>query len=354
MTTTARPKELARIRPPTPPPNPWQSFPARLLTPWPTAALKPVAVKTGSRDYVSCVCWSCDGKRMASCGYERSVRVWNPERTTDLHLTTTLSGGHDSPVHHVTWHPSDPFTLASLSKSDKALSIWDVRQPTKPLFTLHTPLELLTLEWHPSGTSLLALSTDDGLYEKPGASVPVPESLPGSSWVLGTRHAGHGQLNAFLFSHTGTHLLLSKVSGTLEILSLPAFNSRIKLSAHVGSCYTAALDPRGWYCATGGADAVLNLWDTREWIVKRVFDAECVLMPVREVAFSHDGEYLACALDDIPGVDIYETETGLRTLRIPTPGPAATIAWHPSKWILAVGGDGGASARQGWCCFFGL
>ncbi|KZT62752.1 WD40 repeat-like protein [Calocera cornea HHB12733] len=350
--STARSKDLARIRLPTPPPNPWQSFAARLLTPWAATSFKPVAVKTGSRDYVSCVSWSADGKRMASVGYERSVRIWNPERTTDLHLTTTLTGGHESPVHHVSWHPTDPFILASLSKSDKALSIWDVRQPTKPQHTLHTPKEFLMIEWHPSGQSLLALSSDDGLYQitrKPADGVANKEAE--AAWEVGPRQDGHGQLNSFTWAHTGTHLLLAKVSGTLEILALPSFASRIKIAAHVGSCYTAALDPRGFYCATGGADAILNLWDTKEWIVRRVFDAD---MPVREVVFSHDGEYIAAALDDIPGVDIFETETGLRTLRISTPGPAATIAWHPSKWILAIGGDGGASARQGWCCFFGL
>ncbi|EJU06383.1 WD40 repeat-like protein [Dacryopinax primogenitus] len=345
--TTRKDTTQARISLPTPAPNPWQSFPSRGLIPFPTS-YKPVIVKTGSRDYVTCLAWSADGKRLASCGYEKAVRLWNPERTVYLHLTTTLTGAHEFPVQHVAWHPTNPFRLVSLSKQDRTLALWDVRR-TK---------ELLTVEWHPTGLSLLALSSDDGLYEilpspsppsGPDADTPDP---PAETYLLGPRHDNHGQLNTFLFSPLGLHLLLSKVSGTLELLSLPQFETRLRLPAHVNSCYCAALDPRGFYLATGGADAIVNLWDTKEWIVRRN-SLTPSSMPVRELAFSHDGEYLATASDD-PGLDIWETETGLRALRVQTPGPAASVAWHPGKWIVVAGGDGGGSARMGWCCFFGL
>ncbi|WWC59392.1 uncharacterized protein I303_101947 [Kwoniella dejecticola CBS 10117] len=100
---------------------------------------------------------------------------------------------------------------------------------------------------------------------------------------------------------------------------------------HSASLLSLAFDPQGKYLAVGGQDALLSMFDSRDWICERTFDI-CT-SAIRHIAFSHDGEFIALGGDDtyIAIVSVY---TGALVAKLPVYGMVSSIAWHPkTNWL---------------------
>jgi THO complex subunit 3 len=52
-------------------------------------------------------------------------------------------------------------------------------------------------------------------------------------------------------------------------MDYPSLTVRESPAAHVGGCVAVALDPRGRYLASGGADSIVNMFDLNDWICAR-------------------------------------------------------------------------------------
>jgi THO complex subunit 3 len=85
------------------------------------------------------------------------------------------------------------------------------------------------------------------------------------------------------FCWSGEKLFVPMSDGRIRILSYPAFEPVLRLpyqvldgesdefvlKGHTSGCITAELSPTGRYLATGGADSILALFDTQDWICQR-------------------------------------------------------------------------------------
>jgi len=124
------------------------------------------------------------------------------------------------------------------------------------------------------------------------------------------------------WSHSGDLFLLTNGAGRVKILNWPSLELLHTLYAHTSNCFSLEFDPRGrWvplplsiadfqrYLAVGGADAIISLWDLKEWICIRTFDrqeyqplpskmANGYSWPIRTLSFSYDGIYLASGSED--------------------------------------------------------
>lgn len=60
--------------------------------------------------------------------------------------------------------------------------------------------------------------------------------------------------------------------------------------------------------------------------------------PVRTISFSHDGQLLASASEDLM-IDIAEVETGAKVGDITVEAATFTVAWHPKMYLLAYACD---------------
>lgn len=60
--------------------------------------------------------------------------------------------------------------------------------------------------------------------------------------------------------------------------------------------------------------------------------------PVRTISFSHDGQMLASASEDLL-IDIAQVETGAKITDIPVEAATFTVAWHPKQYLLAYACD---------------
>ena len=59
---------------------------------------------------------------------------------------------------------------------------------------------------------------------------------------------------------------------------------------------------------------------------------------MRTLSFSHDGELLAAASEDLL-IDISAVSTGERVSTVPVQAATYTVAWHPSRYLLAFACD---------------
>jgi THO complex subunit 3 len=152
-----------------------------------------------------------------------------------------------------------------------------------------------------------------------------------------SEHRQNVQTNQCVFDWAGKHLFLTNGDGCVKILRYPSFESVLTLNAHTSSCYTLSMSPSGEYLAVGGGDALVSLWDTQEWICVRTL--ELVDGPVKSVDFSFDGSYVVAGAEDEKRLQIAHVESGEMIYTTELPNPAAQVAWHPSRYVLAYSAD---------------
>jgi THO complex subunit 3 len=148
------------------------------------------------------------------------------------------------------------------------------------------------------------------------------------------------QTNQCAFDWAGSLLFMTCGDGSAKAVRYPSFEStRITLPGHTSSCYAISLSPDADYLATGGADSLLSLWSTKDWIPVRTFDVASE--PVKSIDFTHDGSYIAAGSDDKEEkkLRIAHVETGEVVHSIDIATPASNVAWHPCRYILAYSAD---------------
>ena len=122
---------------------------------------------------------------------------------------------------------------------------------------------------------------------------------------------------------------------------------------HTGPIYALRFAPNGRMLATGGADALVGLWDVPSMVCKTTIGRRTKF--VRSVAYSHDSKIVACCSEE-EGVDLADGETGERlgTVKLlPKNSGGGTsrdrfgrsddiafhgsdeIAFHPKGYVLA-------------------
>lgn len=308
--------------------------------------------------------WNETGSLIATGAADRTLRVWNPERPKAAHSTELR--GHTGAIERVAFNPSTEHELASCG-ADGTVRFWDVRTKSS-VGEVKVGGEAFTLAWKPDGTDIVvgrkvfrhSVNLEDpdvkekalsygNLARERGHRVDIwanpflqddalcPVSRTNMA-VIAT-HRQNVQTNQTTFSNTGSHLFVTTGDGRVKIVDYEKeFKQIHELNAHTSSCYTVALSSTGTHLAIGGGDALISLWDTKEWICVRTL--EDMTGPVRSVDFSFDGSYVVGGSDEGNKLSIAHTETGEYVHHIETSAPALFVAWHPLRYVLAYSVDG--------------
>ncbi len=260
---------------------------------WDTQSGERRARLSGHTDPLLGLATSPDGTRIASCGYDATVRVWDVAQGQAI----TVYRGHDQCVNQVVFSP-------------------DGRR--------------------------IASTSDDG-------SAHIWEAETGQPLVLLRGH--QGPFLAVAFSPDGRRLVTGGEDGAIKVWDAEADKSATTLVGHALVARGVCFRPDGVLLASCGLDATVKLWDVRSGLLVRSLTGH--RDPVYGLAFSPDGRLLATAGGDWqhperPGeVILWDVASGrpIHTLSAHK-GIAWCVAFSPDGLRLASGGGEAYSPDQ--------
>ncbi|KAI9824860.1 MAG: WD domain protein [Thelocarpon impressellum] len=141
---------------------------------------RPALILRGHKKGVSAVRFSPDGRWIASCSADATLKIWSA--STGAHQQTL--SGHLAGISTLAWSP-DSKTLASGS-DDKAIRLWDV--PTGkpyPLPLLGHHNYIYAIAFSPKGNMLVSGSYDEAVFLWDVRTGRVMRSLPAHSDPVG-------------------------------------------------------------------------------------------------------------------------------------------------------------------------
>jgi WD40 repeat protein len=213
------------------------------------AADKLVHTISAHRDLIYDLGFSPDGKLLATCGYDRLIRLWD---TTTGKLVRELKD-HSDAVYAVAFSP-DGKLLAS-GAADRAVKVWDVATG-KRLYTLGEPTDwVYAVAWHPDGKHLAAAGVDK--------SVRVWEATPTGGKIVHSVFAHEGPVVRLAYSADGAVLYTLSEDRAAKAWDAAKMVERTVYAAQPESPLALAVRPDHAQLAIGRYDGALVLLEEK-------------------------------------------------------------------------------------------
>lgn len=109
-----------------------------------------------SSHFIRTISWNASGTFVATGAADKTLRIWNPERTNVKNSTELRTPGAPPSVslERVAFHPLNDHELASCS-TDGMVRFWDVRSKAS-VGEVKVGEQPFTLAWRPDGTEIVA------------------------------------------------------------------------------------------------------------------------------------------------------------------------------------------------------
>jgi RNA polymerase sigma factor (sigma-70 family) len=322
----------------------------------PGALLRLGSIRLRHFSTAQCVAYAPDGKLLASGGWDRAVRLWDPATGKERGQLLGLKGW----VNALAFSPDGRF-LAGVG-FEQAICLWDiktgkvVRRLTGHQGNVHTLVF--------SHTGLLAASDEDGVrlwdvthgkalrtFPVKGGGGPLAFSPDGRTlagaggdrvvrlWQTRTGKVRHGLLTgrtpveAVAFSPDGKLLLTTGPEHTL-LWEAASGKKRGPLPGKTGGAHRLAFAPGGNVLALDGSDHVIRLWDLAAGKeLRRVGRFPDYL---RCLVFSPDGKTFASVADGSV-IHLWDAATGRPHLDLPGHQERLTsVAYTPDGRTIAT------------------
>ena len=249
---------------------------------WQMPDSKHLATLTGHTHGVDCISFSPDGQLLASCSGDGTIRLW--QMPDGKHLSTLT--GHTEHISHISFSP-DGQLLASCS-GDGTIRLWQMPDG-KYLATLtgHTG-HISHISFSPDG-QLLASCSGDGtirLWQMPDGK------------HLATLTTGHTHENVRIsFSPDGQLLASYSGDGTIRLWQMPDGKHLATLTGHTHGDVRISFSPDGQLLASCSYDETISLWQMPDGKHLATFTTGHTRGGVH-ISFNPDGQLLASCSGD--------------------------------------------------------
>jgi THO complex subunit 3 len=109
-----------------------------------------------SSHFIRTISWNASGTFIATGATDRTLRIWNPEKTNVKNSTELKTTGAPpfTNLERVAFHPINENELASCT-TDGMVRLWDIRSKAS-VGEVKVGEQPFTLAWTPDGTELVA------------------------------------------------------------------------------------------------------------------------------------------------------------------------------------------------------
>jgi WD40 repeat protein len=252
--------------------------------------------------------FSPDGRQLASCALNGTVRLWDVEADYAL----LALHGHSGYVVAVAWS-ADGKTLAS-GGADRAIIIWDAASGAR-LRTLEGHADTVwSVAWCPGvGPAWLASAGGAG-------AIIIWDAASGARLRTLTGHASFVRCVSW---HPGGRLLAScSADGSVRLWDAASGAALATLQGHMGDVRAVAWHPDGTLLASAGEDRTIRLWQMTD--------------PPREVqvgSAERSGQHGTS--------HSFAHQIAERVVLHSDTGQVRAVAWSPDGALLASCGEGG-------------
>jgi WD40 repeat protein len=205
---------------------------------------------TGHKSMVISLCFSQDGKYLATGGLDGKVIIWEVE--TAIPVKTFTFADEKEAIYSVDFSADGKMLAAAVWGG--LVVIWDVQSGDRlRAIEPHQGRGCYQVKFTPNGVYFISAGLDKKLK--------LIEIDTGEEIRTFIGHTNETLVNSINFNTSGDKFITSAWDGTIRVWDLLSGLQLIKIKAHPGGVYSAKFDPSGKYIISGGDDFLVKLWD---------------------------------------------------------------------------------------------